>query len=344
MPVSSREWQLVSRPSGQPKPADFTCVTTAVPDPAPGQVLIHNDWFSVDPYMIGRFNAGKSPLSDMPPFQLGDTLSGSAVGTVIASNADTVPVGSVVSHFLGWREYALLPANTAAVIDTAATPAPLHLGVLGVTGLTAYAALTVTAPVKSGDVVYISAAAGGVGSVAGQIAKQLGAAKVIGSAGGPKKATRLLDDFGYDIGLDYRTGDLEGQLTAAAPEGIDVYLDNVGGDHLQAALSAMSVGGHIAMCGAISALSDGPLPPGPNNLALVIGKRLTLRGINVADHYGVLTEYTARATEWLKSGALRSEETVVEGIENAVEALRAMMNGENTGKMLVSLPHSSTDQ
>ncbi|WP_319446108.1 MULTISPECIES: NADP-dependent oxidoreductase [unclassified Mycobacterium] len=338
MPVSSREWHLATRPIGQPKPTDFACITTTVADPGPDQILVRNDWLSVDPYMVGRLNAGKSRLSDIPPYETGEALTGGAVGTVIASHADTVPVGAIVSHFLGWREYALLPANTVQVVDTAPVPAQSYLGVLGVTGLTAYAALTVIAPVKAGDVVYVSAAAGAVGSVAGQIAKHLGASRVIGSAGGPDKIRRLVEDFGYDTGLDYRAGNLPAQLATAAPGGIDVYLDNVGGDHLQAALGAMNVGGRIALCGAISALSDGPLPPGPSNLPLVIGKRLTLRGINVADHYDLLADYTEHAIAWLQDGSLGSQETVVDGIDNAVEALLTMMGGANTGKMLIRLP------
>jgi NADPH-dependent curcumin reductase CurA len=337
MPVSSREWRLVARPIGEPKPSDFALVTTTVADPEPDQVLVHNDWLSVDPYMRGRLNAGKSPLSDIPPFELGESLSGNAIGTVVASNAEKVPAGAVVSHFLGWREYALLPASTVQVIDTNLAPAQAYLGVLGVTGLTAYAALTVIAPVKSGDVVYVSAAAGAVGSAAGQIAKQLGASRVIGSAGGPDKVRRLIEDFGFDIALDYRAGDLAGQLADAAPEGIDVYLDNVGGDHLQAALTAMKLRGRIALCGAISALGDTDLPSGPVDLPLAIGKRLTLRGINVADHYDLLADYTQHALSWLQDGSLRSQETVADGIDNAVEALLTMMRGANTGKMLVRL-------
>ncbi|CAO5184422.1 putative NADP-dependent oxidoreductase YfmJ [Frankia sp. AiPs1] len=334
MPVSSRAWHLAARPIGEPKPTDFVSVTTTVADPGPGHILVRNDWLSVDPYMRGRMDEGESYI---PQFELGEAMTGHAVGTVVASGADNVPVGSTVLHFLGWREYALLPA-AVEVLDTRLAPAQAYLGALGLTGLTAYAGLTHIAPVQRGDVVFVSAAAGAVGSVAGQIAKRLGAAKVIGSAGGPGKARRLVEDFGYDIGLDYRAGDLPGQLTKAAPEGIDVYFDNVGGDHLQAALGAMNQHGRIALCGAISTYNSAEPPPGPSNLPLAIGKRITLRGMNVGDHYNIATGYIQQATNWLQDGSLRTEETILDGIDKTVEAFLSMMRGANTGKTLVHLP------
>jgi NADPH-dependent curcumin reductase CurA len=337
MPVSSREWHLAARPVGEPKPTDFAFVTTTVADPGPDHILVRNDWLSVDPYMRGRMNEGESYI---PQFELGEAMTGSAVGTVIASGAESVPVGLAVSHFLGWREYALLPATAVQVLDPGLAPARAYLGVLGTTGLTAYAGLKEIAPVRVGDVVFVSGAAGAVGSVAGQIAKRLGAAKVIGSAGGQGKARRLVEDFGYDVGLDYRAGDLPEQLAKAAPEGIDVCFDNVGGDHLQAALGAMNLHGRIALCGAISVYNSTELPPGPGNLPLAIGKRIRLRGMNVGDHYDIAADYIQQAAGWLKDGSLRTEETVVDGIDNTVEAFLAMMRGANTGKMLVRLPQA----
>ncbi|WP_331768072.1 NADP-dependent oxidoreductase [Embleya sp. NBC_00896] len=334
MPVTSREWHLAARPAGEPKPADFALTTTTVPDPGPDQILVRNDWLSVDPYMRSRMNDGESYL---PPFELGQAMTGSAVGTVISTGADRVPVGSIVSHFLGWREYALLPAASVQVLDPELAPVQAHLGVLGTTGLTAYAGLKVIAPVKAGDVVFVSGAAGAVGSVAGQIAKRLGASRVIGSAGGPDKARRLVEDFGFDVGLDYREGDLSGRLAKAAPDGIDVYFDNVGGDHLQAALGVMNLHGRIALCGAISVYNSTELPPGPSNLPLAIGKRISLRGMNVIDHFDLAADHLQQTTEWLQDGSLRTAETVVDGIDDAVEAFLAMMRGANTGKMLVRL-------
>ncbi|MER5636827.1 NADP-dependent oxidoreductase [Kitasatospora sp. NPDC002227] len=334
MTFTSREWQLTSRPVGEPAPADFALVTAAVPEPGPGQIVVRNTWLSVDPYMRGRMNEGPSYI---PQFELGETMTGSAVGVVVASGADGLPLGATVAHFAGWREYALLDAAAAQVLDTALAPAQAYLGVLGTTGLTAYASLKDTAPVREGDVVFVSGAAGAVGSIAGQLAKKLGAAKVIGSAGGPEKARRLVEDYGYDKAVDYRAGDLPGRLAKAAPAGIDVYLDNVGGDHLQAALGAMNLNGRVALIGAISVYNATELPPGPNNLPLAIGKRITLRGMNVGDHFGLVPEYVAQAAGWLKDGSLRADETVVDGIEHTLDAFLSMMRGGNTGKMLVRL-------
>ncbi|WP_282782706.1 MULTISPECIES: NADP-dependent oxidoreductase [unclassified Nocardia] len=334
MSFSSREWHLVARPVGEPVPADFSLVTTTVPDPGPGQIVVRNDFVSVDPYMRGRMNEGESYI---PQFELGEAMTGSAVGTVVASESDDVPVGATVSHFQGWREYALLDAAQAQVVDPNLAPAQAYLGVLGTTGLTAWGGLKEVAPVREGDVVFISGAAGAVGSVAGQLARKLGASKVIGSAGGPEKVRRLTDEFGYDVGIDYRAGDLVEQLRKAAPDGIDVYFDNVGGDHLDAALVTMNRYGRIALCGAISVYNDTELRPGPKHLPLAIGKRITLRGMNVSDHLHLAPDFIPQAATWLAEGTLATEETVVDGIDNAVDAFLAMMRGANTGKMLVRL-------
>jgi NADPH-dependent curcumin reductase CurA len=338
MPVASREWQLIARPAGEPKATDFRLLRAEVADPGPGQILVRNTWMSVDPYMRGRMDDAPSYI---PPFQLNEPMTGGAVGVVVAAGPGAgavAPVGATVSHFEGWREYALLDATKVQVLDTTRVPAQAYLGVLGVTGLTAYVGLTEIAPVHPGDVVFVSGAAGAVGSVAGQIAKKLGAAKVIGSAGGPEKVKRIKEDFGYDAGIDYREGDLVGQLRREAPEGIDVYFDNVGGDHLDAALASMKVLGRIALCGAIAVYNQASLPPGPARLPLAIGKNLTLRGFTIGHHMKTLPEYIGKAAGWLAEGSLRTDETVVDGIENALEAFFGLMSGANTGKMLVRLP------
>ncbi|MDI2125591.1 NADP-dependent oxidoreductase [Yinghuangia seranimata] len=336
MPVTSREWHLVARPVGEPRPSDFSLVSTTVPDPGPDQVLVRNDFLSVDPYMRGRMNEGESYI---PPFVLGEAMTGSAVGTVVASESARIPVGSTVSHFAGWREYALLDAGAVQPVDPGLAPPQAYLGVLGTTGLTAWASLKDTAPVREGDVVFVSGAAGAVGSVAGQLARKLGASRVIGSAGGPEKGARLTDRYGFDVALDYRKGDIAGQLAEAAPDGVDVYLDNVGGDHLDAALLSMNRHGRIALIGAISVYNATEPVPGPVNLPLAIGRRLTLRGMLVGDHLNLFGEYVATASAWLKDGSLIADETVVDGIDHAVEAFSAMMRGANTGKMLVRLAH-----
>ncbi|MDS1269285.1 NADP-dependent oxidoreductase [Lipingzhangella sp. LS1_29] len=334
MPVTSREVHLVSRPHGEPKPSDFEIVETTLDDPETGQVLVRNDWVSVDPYMRGRMNDVKSYV---PPFQLNEPMEGGAVGTVVASQSPEVPTGSTVLHDLGWREYARVDAAKVRTVDATIAPPQAYLGVLGMPGLTAYVGLTEIAPVAEGDTVFVSGAAGAVGSLAGQIARKLGARRVIGSAGGPEKTRRLREDFGFDAAIDYRAGDLPGQLAEAAPKGIDVYFDNVGGDHLEAAIGAMRVHGRIALCGAISAYNATEPAPGPNNLVLAVGKRLTLRGFIVMDHADQAGPYAQRAASWLAEGALRTEETIVEGIDQAVDGFLGMMRGANTGKMLVRL-------
>ncbi|MHC0430402.1 NADP-dependent oxidoreductase [Streptomyces sp. O3] len=330
----SREIRLAARPVGEPAWEDFALATVPVPEPGEGQIVVRNTWMSVDPYMRGRMDDAPSYI---PPFALGDALEGSAVGEVVASRAGSVPVGAVVSHFLGWREYAVLDAGAATVVDTSLAPEAAYLGPLGTTGLTAYAALTRTAPVREGDVVFVSAAAGAVGSVAGQLARKLGAARVIGSAGGPLKTKKLLDDFGFDAAVDYRRGGLPEQLAEAAPDGIDVYLDAVGGDHLQAAIGAMRTGGRIAMVGAISGYNATAPAPGPDNLFRAATKEVTLRGMLVSSHFDLFPEWIGKAAGWLADGSLHTEQTVVEGIERAPEAFLGVLRGANTGKMLVRL-------
>ncbi|MBP1161880.1 NADPH-dependent curcumin reductase CurA [Rhodococcus sp. PvR044] len=332
--LTGREIRLASRPVGEPGPDNFELVEVAVPQPGEGQILVRNTWMSVDPYMRGRMDDAESYI---PPFQLGAAMDGSAVGEVVASLSETIPVGTTVTHFLGWREYAVLDAADATVIDTAIAPGQAYLGVLGTTGLTAYAALTEVAPVREGDVVFISAAAGAVGSVAGQIARKLGAATVIGSAGGPIKTKKLIADFGYDAAIDYREGRLTERLAEAAPEGIDVYLDSVGGDHLEAAIGAARVGGRVALVGAISTYNNTAPAPGPTNLFQAAAKELTLRGMLIGSYFHLFPEYIPLAAGWLADGTLRTEETVVHGLEQAPDAFLGVLRGANTGKMLVRL-------
>ena len=334
MSTVSRAVHLVRRPHGEPVQEDFELVQSPVESPTPGRVLIRNEWLSVDPYMRGRMNDVKSYV---PPFQLGVPMEGGAVGTVIESADESVPVGATVVHQAGWRDYANIAAKHAQIIDTDLAPATAYLGVLGSTGLTAYVGLTEIAPVREGDVVFVSGAAGAVGSVAGQVARKLGASRVIGSAGGPEKAKRLTEVYGYDAAIDYRLGDLGGQLKAAAPEGIDVYFDNVGGDHLRAAISRSNLGARIALCGAISQYNATAPVPGPDNLGQAIGKRLTLRGFIVIDHFDLAPTWIAQAAPWLRDGELRTDETVVEGVDHAVDAFLGLLRGANTGKMLIKV-------
>jgi hypothetical protein len=331
LPSVSREVHLVARPAGEAALSNFAVKAVAVRAPQRGEILVRNSWLSVDPYMRGRMNDAESYVT---PFPLNAPLEGGAVGTVLASDAAQVPVGSVVLHNAGWREVATLAAEEARVVDASRAPARMYLGVLGMTGLTAYIGLTDIAPVHEGEVVFISGAAGAVGTVAACVARRLGASTIIGSAGSSAKARRLIDDFGFDTAIDYTAGPLHEQLSAAAPGGVDVYFDNVGGDHLRAALAVMRRNGRIALCGAIASY-DGDTVPAIDNLFLATGKRLTLRGYLVIDHYDRWDEYVTRALGWLEDGSLRYEETVVEGIDQAASALIDLLHGRNTGKMLV---------
>jgi hypothetical protein len=329
----SREIHLAARPVGEPKPGDFELVEVEVPDPRPGEIVVRNRWMSVDPYMRGRMN---DVPSYVPPFQLGAPLEGGAVGEVVAAEAGEPAVGQEVVHQLGWREYSVLPASAARPIDTSRAPDSAYLGVLGMPGLTAYAGLLEIAELRDGDVVFVSAAAGAVGSLVGQLAKSRGS-RVIGSAGSEEKVSYLLDELGFDAAFNYRDGDVAKLLGAAAPDGIDVYFDNVGGDHLEAAIGAMRQHGRIAMCGAISVYNSTEAPPGPRNLTQIVGKRLTLRGFIVTDHAARFRRLIEEVGPLVREGKIRFRESVVEGIQNAPEAFIGLLRGENLGKMLVRL-------
>ncbi|MEU9998884.1 NADP-dependent oxidoreductase [Streptomyces sp. NPDC050848] len=333
LPASSREWHLVARPHGWPTPADFALRETPVVAPAEGRILVKNLHFSVDPYMRGRMNDVKSYT---PPFKLDHPMDGGAVGEVVASNAEGFAVGDHVLHRLGWREYADVAAEHAVKVDASLAPLSTYLGVLGMTGLTAYAGLFEVASFKEGDTVFVSGAAGAVGSQVGQMAKIKGAARVIGSAGSDEKVKRLVEEYGFDAAFNYKNGPVKDQLREAAPDGIDVYFDNVGGDHLEAAISSLNVHGRATICGMIAQYNDTEPVPGPRNMAMIIGKRLRLQGVLVGDHYGMQQQFVQEVGGWLRSGELKYDETVVEGIENGVEAFLGLLRGENTGKMIVS--------
>jgi NADPH-dependent curcumin reductase CurA len=331
---TGREIHLASRPVGPATADNFRLVEVPVPEPRPGQVVVRNLVMSVDPYMRGRMNDVESYV---PPFRLGEALDGGAVGEVVASASPDLAVGDVVLHGLGWREYALVDADRARTVDPEAAPPSAYLGALGMVGLTAYVGLLDIAAMRPRDIVFVSGAAGAVGSIVGQIAKLRGSPRVIGSAGSAAKVEYLTRELGFDAAFNYRDGPVHEQLKAAAPDGIDVYFDNVGGQHLEAAISSLNTFGRAALCGAISGYNAEEAPPGPRNLWLAISKRLTLRGFIVSDHSDRLPDFLAEAGGWLREGRLRVDETVVEGIENAPEAFLGMLRGANVGKMLVRL-------
>jgi NADPH-dependent curcumin reductase CurA len=334
MTTPSREIRLAARPHGEPKPTDFELAEVELPGPADGQVLVRNTFMSVDPYMRGRMNDVKSYT---PPFQLGQALDGGAVGEVVESNAEGLVAGDVVVHQLGWREHAVLGAKHVRKVEPDGLPASAFLGVLGMPGLTAYAGLLDVAGLKDGDVVFVSGAAGAVGSLVGQIAKLRGHT-VIGSAGSAEKVAHLLDDLGFDQAFNYKDGPVAEQLAAAAPDGIDVYFDNVGGEHLEAAIASLNPYGRAALCGMIAQYNATEPPPGPNNMMQCVGKRLTLRGFIVTDHGARQPDLIAEVGPAVRDGRVKFRETVVEGgLDAAPGAFIDLLRGVNTGKMVVKL-------
>lgn len=327
----ARQVQLVSRPVGWPAPEDFRLVEVELPDLADGQVLVRNELISVDPYMRGRLNDARSYT---PPYQLAAPMDGAAVGEIVASAAPARPVGEIVLHNAGWRDYAVLDATQTRRVDTSLAPASAYLGVLGVTGFTAWVGLVEIAALKRGDIVFVSGAAGAVGSVAGQIARLRGASRVVGSAGSAAKVSRLRE-LGFDAAFNYRDTPVRDRLAEAAPDGIDVYFDNVGGEQLEAAIARLNLFGRVALCGAISVYNATEPPPGPRNLSLAVGKQLTLRGFIITSYGHLRNQFAEEMASWLRTGEIRHDETIVDGIEHAVDAFLGMLRGENTGKMLV---------
>ncbi|WP_432541957.1 NADP-dependent oxidoreductase [Kineococcus sp. SYSU DK002] len=331
--TTSTQVQLVSRPSGWPTAEDFRTVSVDLPDLADGEVRVQNEFTSVDPYMRGRMNDAKSYT---PPYALGETMTGGAVGRVVASRSADLPEGTLVVHGLGWRDVAQAPAaQFRPVAEVPGHPNSVHLGILGMTGLTAYVGLTEIAHLREGETVFVSGAAGAVGTAVGQIARLLGAGRVVGSAGSADKVGLLTSRYGYDAAANYKDAPIREQLPALVPDGVDVFFDNVGGDHLEAAIDVFNPHGRAALCGAISGYNATQRPAGPDNLWHLVSKKLTLRGFIVGDHPQVAAEFRERMTGWFAQGDVVYDETVVDGIGNSVDAFLDMMRGANTGKMVV---------
>ncbi|MEG4961546.1 MULTISPECIES: NADP-dependent oxidoreductase [unclassified Microcoleus] len=328
----SREIQLVSRPKGMPTADNFTIAQTELKPLQEGQVLVRNLYISVDPYMRGRMNEGKSYV---PPFKLGKALEGGAVGEVIESRAQELKPGDVVTSQYGWREYFIAAPKNLHQVNREIQPLSVYLGALGMTGMTAWVGLNLV-EVKAGDVIFVSGAAGAVGNVAGQLAKLRGC-HVIGSAGSGSKVNFLLEECGFDRAFDYKVGPVLEQLNQAAPDGIDVYFDNVGGETLEAALSALRVHGRIIACGGISGYNEEKPQPGPSNLFNMITKRLTMKGLIVSDWLDRQSDFEQEVGGYFQAGKLKNKETVVAGIEGAVGAFIGLFEGTNVGKMVVKL-------
>jgi NADPH-dependent curcumin reductase CurA len=330
--ITTREVRLASRPTGVPTAGNFNLAETTLDPVQDGQVLVRNRFMSVDPYMRGRMNDRKSYV---PPFEIGKVLDGGAVGEVIESRSSEFKVGDIVTSQHGWREAFIATPDELHGVTKAVEPLSVYLGILGMTGMTAWAGLTMV-EVKSGDVIYISGAAGAVGNVAGQLAKLRGC-RVIGSAGSEEKVKHLLEECGFDAAFNYKTGPVLEQLNDAAPDGIDVYFDNVGGESLEAALSALRVNGRIIACGGISSYNEESPKPGPSNLFNMTTKRLTMKGMIVGDWLHRQSEFEKEVGAHYQAGRLKSLETVVDGLDQAVGAFIGLFEGKNVGKMVVKL-------
>jgi NADPH-dependent curcumin reductase CurA len=338
-----REIHLNQRPVGIPTENDFEIVKVNVPDPKDGQFLVRNIWMSVDPYMRGRMRETKSYI---PSFQLGKPLEGGCVGQVIESKNKQFKVGEYVLGNFGWREYWLYNGSNGSgvmKIDPKMAPIQWYLGIFGMTGLTAYVGLLKIGELKDNNTaaVFISAASGAVGSIVCQIAKIKGC-RVVGSAGSQEKVKWLLDQARIDYAFNYKelgesNNNISSELRKSCPDGIDIYFDNVGGEHLEAAIDNMKVFGRIVLCGMISQYNATTSPAGPSNLFLAITNRLKLQGFIVRDHYDMLNEFYTNMSRWVSEGKIKWKETVFEGLENAPKAFLALFKGENTGKMLVKI-------
>ncbi len=335
MPSKSREIRLKSRPVGLPKESDFEIVEVTVPAPGSGQVLVENIWMSVDPSM--RIRMRQAGASYRAAFRTDAALDGAAIGQVVESRSEKFTAGDYVTSTLGWREMFVVDDSDLKKLEPAIEPVQAYLGVLGTTGFTAYVGLLRLGVPKKGDTVFVSAAAGAVGGIACQIAK-LKACRVVGSVGSDAKASWLKKEIGIDEVINYKTcGGLDEALQSACPEGIDIYFDNVGGEHLAAALSHMNNFGRVVMCGMISEINKTSPAPGPGNLALVVGRRLKLEGFIVHDHLDLSASFLKDMSHWVEKGKITWKETVVEGLENAPQAFLKLFSSDSFGKVLVKV-------
>jgi NADPH-dependent curcumin reductase CurA len=327
----ARAWHLMSRPQGLPTTDNFALKEIELPALGDGMVRVANRWLSVDPYMRGRMNDVKSYV---PPFALDAPMEGGAVGEVIESRDPGFKAGDTVLHMAGWRDEAVLPAAALNKLPELGVPPQAFLGNLGLTGGTAYFGLLDAASAKEGDVVFVSAAAGAVGSAVVQIAKAKGMT-VIGSARGKDKCD-FVRSLGADEAIDYTDGPIVKSLAAAAPKGIDVYFDNVGGDHLDAAFALARQNARFAICGMIEGYNAAE-PMAFRYIMRVIAMRIRIQGFIYTDYLPRLGEFHRDMGGWIASGAVKARDTVVEGLDQTPEAFLGLFSGANTGKMLVRL-------
>lgn len=333
--MKSREIHLTQHFTGAVKPDYFETAEVDLPDPGEGEIQVKNAWLSVDPYMRGRMLGIKTYVD---PFKVGGPMEGGAVGQVAKSKADGFAEGDWVLSMNGWREGWTAPAAGITKIDADLLPAEAYLGVAGMPGMTAYIGLKRMIDLKEGETLWMSAGAGAVGTAGIQFAKAMGA-NVIATAGGAEK-TAFCTEIGADAVVDYKAvDDLAGAVKAAAKPfgGVDAYYENVGGDHLQAALDVIKPFGRFAVCGMIARYNDDTPLPGPTNLTQIVAKKLTLRGFIVSDHFDLQSQFIQDLSGWMMAGKVKTRDTVYEGVEKAPEAFMGLFEGKNIGKMLVKV-------
>jgi len=332
------QWRLAARPLGVPKPSDWEYVEEPVPEPADGQCLVKLEYLSLDPAMRGWMNEGRSYV---PPVEIGEVMRAGGLGRVVESRHPDYGAGELVSGVFGVQQYALSDGKGVQRVDPTLAPAPVYLGTLGMTGLTAYFGLLDIGRPQPGQTVVVSGAAGAVGSVAGQIAR-INGCRVVGIAGGPEKCEWITEELGFDAAIDYKRGDLRAQLREQTPDGVDVYFDNVGGETLDEVLRRLARGARVVICGAISQYCAEQPPKGPANYMQLLVMRASMTGFLVFDFAERYPEGIAQLGQWLASGELRSREDVVTGgLERFPEAFLMLFRGENTGKLILQLTEAA---
>ena len=329
----NRQWTLASRPDGYPAVKNFALVESPIEDPGPGEVLVQSKWQSLDPYMRGRMAAARSYTA---PVDIGGVMQGTVVGRVVESRAAGFSTGDIVEAGIGWQEYGVIRGERARKVDSSLAPVSTALGVLGMPGLTAYFGLLDVGQAKPGDAVVVSAASGAVGAVVGQIALLMGC-RVVGTAGTDEKVAYVVDELGFDAGINYKTEDVDAALRSACPDGVDVYFDNVGGEVTDVVLSQIRYKARVVICGQISQYNLAEADYGPRNLRYLLTNQARMEGFlvfNFADRY---EEARARLAGWVKDGAIKYREDVIEGFENAPQAFIGLMHGANFGKLLIKV-------
>jgi NADPH-dependent curcumin reductase CurA len=333
MSLVNHQFRLAARPVGMPKRTDWNYTEEPVRDPADGEFVAKVLYVSLDPAMRGWMNDGKSYIK---PVGIGEVMRAGGVGRVVATKNPKFAVGDHVYGTTGIQEYCVSDGTGFSKVDPKVAPLPVYLGVLGMTGMTAYFGLLDVGQPKPGDTVVVSGAAGATGSVAGQIAKIKGC-RVVGIAGGPEKCQYLTKDLGFDAAIDYKSADLAKALRQHCPKGIDVYFDNVGGETLDAVLAQINLGARIAICGAISQYNNTTPIKGPSNYLSLLVNRATMRGFIVFDFAGRYAEAGRDLAGWLAAGKLKSREDVVEGLQTFPDTLLKLFRGENNGKLMIKV-------